>query len=348
MTVIFAPDYRADNPYQDSLAESLAAHGCPVLFLSDYKRGLPLTRGARAMDQADAIFHLHWPDAYFRAPGWKAWARALRYPLDLQGLGQQHPIILTAHNLLPHCQSPLSTANVRRTYQKAARIIVHSEAAGLLVSQTHQVPEEKVTVIPHGDLSTNIPPLPSQAAARQHLALPADEHFGLMFGALSPYKGIEAAAQLWQASKIDARLYIVGDSFDPGYGDSLEQALEAFPLITLLRQRVSDHELAQWLAAADCALFNYTSILTSGSACLARSVGLPLVLPSRLNTLDLQEPHAHVHRFENDTPEAFAKAVADAFEAPRDHSLTDAWRESTSWHQVASQTHQAYSQFIAA
>ena len=108
----------------------------------------------------------------------------------------------------------------------------------------------------------------------------------------------------------------------------------------MVRKRVDDQELVEWLAAADCTLFNYTSILTSGSACLARSLGVPVVLPGRLDTIDLGEPHPHVFRFHDGSD--FGEVVAEALEAPRDRALADEWRLQTSWENVAAKTNEIY------
>ena len=56
-------------------------------------------------------------------------------------------------------------------------------------------------------------------------------------------------------------------------------------------------EVAQ-LSAADAAVFNYRTIFTSGAAALARSWGVPILIPSRLATVALDEPAPTVFRFD--------------------------------------------------
>ena len=120
-----------------------------------------------------------------------------------------------------------------------------------------------------------------------------------MFGSLSPYKGIEEIAQSWSQHSKSFDLFIVGQSFDNGYGDSLEGSLHALPGVNLVRERLSNEKLGLWLAACDCTVFNYKRILTSGTACLARSLGVPIVLPNRLASIELGEPNSHVLRFDS-------------------------------------------------
>jgi beta-1,4-mannosyltransferase len=103
----------------------------------------------------------------------------------------------------------------------------------------------------------------------------------------------------------------------------------------------SDEALKRWLAAADCVLFHYRAIFTSGAACLARSLGIPILIPRRLDTVDLAEPHPLVFRFDT-MEEDFRTALEAALAVRPDYAAAAAWREETAWSQVAEQTAQVY------
>lgn len=339
MNIVFAPDFTTHNPYQALLAGALRDQGSEISFLSDYRRGLPLTRGCSPC--ADLI-HLHWPEAYFRSSAGRLanWRRALRYPFDLQLLTARVPLVLTAHNLLPHHRSTRARHNMACTYRRARRVIAHSGAAADAVSREFSVPREHIDVIPHGDFSVTVPPLADQSEAREKLSLSTDP-VCLMFGGLAPYKGIEDVVRHWpRASK--TQLYIVGESFDHAYGDKLERAIAQVGNATLIRKRVTDSELADWLAACDCTLFNYRQILTSGSASLARSLGIPVLLPRRLHTVDLGEPHSQVHRFHSLTDD-FPRALEEALTSHEESDSAEAWRRQTAWNRIAKDTLESYS-----
>ena len=344
MNILFAPDYSLDNPYQTYLASALKSTGCDVRFLSTYKRGLPLSRGFSEYGSNHDLLHLHWPDPYFRVPlgssKVRMWLRALRHPIDLFLVSRKRPLIVTAHNLLPHSASPRCWKNMRATYQAASNVIAHSTAAGKAVCKTFGIPEKKVSIIPHGDLADSLSPLPDRDTARRELGLVEHNRIGLIFGAISPYKGIEEAAAYWENSKVDSQLYVVGDSFDKSYGDALAQQLAPLNKVSLVRRRVDDRQLAHWLRAADCTIFNYKSVLTSGSACLARSLGVPIILPKRLDTLDLGEPHAQVFRFQNESD--FGPIVQRALNQPPSDKMSAEWRKDTAWKYVAEQTRKVY------
>ena len=66
--------------------------------------------------------------------------------------------------------------------------------------------------------------------------------------------------------------------------------------LRLVDEWLDDATLRVWLSASDCSIFNYRDIFTSGAAALARSYGLPLLIPRRLASADLDEPHPHVFR----------------------------------------------------
>jgi beta-1,4-mannosyltransferase len=162
-----------------------------------------------------------------------------------------------------------------------------------------------------------------------------------MFGALAPYKGIEEIVEAWQLTGDAAQLYIVGDAFDAEYGAHLEQFVGSKDRVSLVRRRVDNAELHQWLSACDCTLYNYSRVLTSGSACMARSLGVPIVLPQRLDAVDLGEPHSHVFRF--DTVEGnFSDVLRQAMSTTRHEDDAKDWRAQTAWSRVAADTLNLY------
>ncbi len=84
-------------------------------------------------------------------------------------------------------------------------------------------------------------------------------------------------------------------------------------------------------------LFNYRAIFTSGAACLARSYGVPIVLPERLRTVWLEEPTPLVHRF-SDLEASLADQLTRALATVPDFAAARPWREATAWPRVAAAT----------
>jgi glycosyltransferase involved in cell wall biosynthesis len=340
--VFFAPDYRKGVAYQALLAGALADLGVEVTFPHGHRRVLPLWRGLEGW--SGDLLHLHWPEKFFEArrDGLDFW-RKVRYPLDLALAARRVPIVLTAHDLQPHNRSgeALLRGNFQRTYNAARAVIVHSRQAGEAVRAAYGVESERLHVIPHGDLSASLGPLPSRAESRRALGIAAEERLCLMFGTVEPYKGIEPVLDWWRAAEPAATLAVAGKPFSPEYEAAIRERAGASGKIRLDLAWQTDEALKRWLAAADCALFHYRAIFTSGAACLARSLGIPILIPGRLDTVDLAEPHPLVFRFgalETD----FRPALEAALCARPDFAAAEAWREATAWSRIAEETARVY------
>ncbi len=337
LRVLFAPDYRAGNPYQQLLAEALSRHGVKVGFMSDYRRVLPLARGSAAA--AADIVHLHWPELYFARRGdiWDR-LRVLRYPLDYWLTARRTPVVVTAHNLLPHNRGDEAGVfrNIRFTMQNAAAVFAHAQTARKMIAETFGVAERFIEVIPFGDHAVTLGEPLDRGEARLALGLPLREKVCLMFGTVSPYKGIREVVQLWAEARVPYRLVVVGPVLSADYAALVRTAAGDAPTIDLRLSSdwLDDQTLRTWLSAADCAIFNYTSIFTSGAGALARSFGVPSILPRSAATLDLGEPHMHVVRFESVQTD-LRDALECALAIPCDYAQAQDWRRLTSWDAVA-------------
>lgn len=341
MQVIFAPDWRAGVPYQGLLAEALARHGVAVDFLTHYRRGLPLARGC-AGRKCDWL-HLHWPEAYYQGRGDIFDAlRAARFPVDLALAARGRRLALTAHNLRAHNVGAAAAMErcAGAAYRRADVIFAHSAAAKEELVAEFALEPARVLVVPHGDLSVTLGPPLDRADARAQLRLDP-RPCALMFGTVEPYKGIEAVIDFWRAEQPGAELHVVGKPWNAAYASALRAYAAEVAGVHLHLGWVDDPTLRRWLSAADAAVFNYRAIFTSGAATLARSYGLPLLIPSRLRTVDLAEPDPRVLRF-TELNEDFGSQLVRALEQTRDFAAAAPWREKTSWNRVAELTAAAY------
>ncbi len=339
--VLFAPDYREGVPYQSLLADALAHRGASVRFLEGYKRVLPLSR---LLDQQKCdILHLHWPEAYYarRQDGFDLF-RTVRFPFDLHRATQKAVLVTTAHNFLAHDRAVelLIARNVRYANRKSRMVFAHSLGAQEKLIQAFDLDPSLVRVIPHGDLSVAMRPPVSQAEARHQLGL-GDGKIALMFGAVKPYKGVEDVIAWWKQARPAATLAIVGKPASDAYATHLSRAVGDTPQILTRFEFLSDDALGLWLSAADAVISNYREILTSGAASLARSWGVPLLLPRRLSTIDLDEPTPYVRRF-TDFATDFRTELDAALALQPDFAAAAAWREACSWDRIAELTMDGY------
>ena len=341
MEVIFAPDWREGAPYQRLLAEALAAHGVRVTFLGNYRRVLPLRRLLRPL--RCEVLHLHWPEAYYpvKRDGWD-WFRRARFAFDLAGATRRCSLATTAHNLHAHNRAEESFAafNTREAHRRAGVVFAHSEVAKARLAGAFALSPERIRVIPHGDLSVTLGPPVSKAEARRALGLNGGK-LALLFGAIEPYKGQEEVIAWWRKARPDVALAIVGNPITPAYRAQIEKMIADAPGVVARFGWLPDEQLKLWLCAADVTVFNYRQIFTSGAANLARSWGVPIVLPARLDTVVLDEPSPFVQRFqsfEND----FADRLRRALQVAPDFSAAASWRASRSWDTVARLTAEGY------
>jgi glycosyltransferase involved in cell wall biosynthesis len=335
MKVLFAADYRKSLPYQTGLARALRDLGIETVFYSHYRRGLPLTRGV--LEASPDLLHLHWPEAFFPTPSnWTLWIRKHRYPFDLWLATRSTPMVLTMHNLFPHnrkaerCVAGL----MRWTCRLARQVFVHSEVGADRVSATLGVPRDRLCVVPCGDLSEDMPEASSMEWARDELGLPRGDRIALIFGAISPYKGIGELIEFWRRRQPPGLLYIVGWTADASYAETIRIASASLDRVHVIPRRLSEAELACWLDAANCAIFNYEDLINPGAVQLAMARGLPILLPKRINAIDLLEPNHLVHRYEKiDTH--FMERLDRAWTTPHDLALAARWKDFIAWPRIA-------------
>jgi hypothetical protein len=344
MEVLFAPDWRDGVPYQRLLGKALGDFGIRVEYLGDYRRFLPLwrlTRDWRRRHRCD-LLHLHWPEAYYpkKGDGWD-WFRCARFGLDLWLATRGLPLAVTAHNLHAHNRKdPFAFRNTRAALHRARVVFAHSEVAKQLLEKKYGLSSARIRVIPQGDLSVTVGPPLSRKEARRELGL-GEEKVCLMFGAVESYKGLEEAIEYWREAQPLCHLHIAGKPCDANYAASVKRAAEGVPRVHLHLGWLADETLRVWLSATDAVLFNYRTIFTSGAATLARSYGVPQLLPARLTTVDLAEPALTVIRFLG-LKQDFSLRLDQALAQPHDYAGAAGWRAQTSWARVAELTAAGY------
>jgi beta-1,4-mannosyltransferase len=328
-------------PYQQLLADALGACGVSVDFLSEYRRGLPLSRALRG--RSCDVFHLHWPEAYYpRKRDGFDWIRNARFGIDLRLAIRRLPFVITAHNLIAHNRASEAFVmwNSAFAFRQAGAVVAHSVAAKEMIAERFGVIPESCHVIPCGDLSVTLGEPLNRCRAREQLRLAAGKTC-LIFGAVEPYKGIEGVISAWPHDTPDLTLAIVGKPVSEAYGAHIARLAESKLNVVVRLERLADSEIRLWLSAVDCVVFNYQAVFTSGAACLARSYGIPLLIPVHITTVDLGEPHATVIRFHSPATDMLSK-VRVALNTRPDFSAGRHWRRRTSWTYIAQETAAVY------
>jgi glycosyltransferase involved in cell wall biosynthesis len=189
-------------------------------------------------------------------------------PLDVHLLPPVHPLVITAHDVLPREPRPGQLAAQRRLYERVDAVVVHSHTgAGRL--RALGVPDERVHVIPHGAFThlTALPsaPLPAPLAAFEGPVV-------LFFGLLRRFKGLDVLLEAWR-DIAGAELWIVGM---PRMELEALRAL-APASVRFVPRFVTDEELTALFRRADVAVVPYRQADQSGVLFTALAFATPLV-----------------------------------------------------------------------
>jgi beta-1,4-mannosyltransferase len=262
------PSY-LDSPYQTILYADFAAGIWPTNRIASAIR---LVRNRHA-----ALLHIHWDEAFGNHhPAERQKEARDQFIGALAGYtASGGRFAWTLHNERPHEPKDLSTFMDVRTFvaRRASLVHVHSETARSLAIESFGADPGKVAVIPH--------PSYVDFYSRRDCAarVPGRNRF-LSFGLIRRYKAIDrlsdAFLRLPDPGRV-AGLHICGSVY-PDVSLDLDELGRRVPLRTSLR-RIPDDEVADTFANADYAVLSHSAALTSGSAMLAATFGVPVIAP---------------------------------------------------------------------
>jgi glycosyltransferase involved in cell wall biosynthesis len=207
-----------------------------------------------------------------------------RLPLDLWFVRlcrrRGSRIVLTVHDLLPHDTGETYKQTCHDLYRMVDGIICHSDNIRTRLAAEFSVPEEKVSVIPHGPFFYDLPASTSEQSLRSYDLEPG-KLLVLWQGIIFPYKGIDLLLNAWQhveAGNEDACLLIVGT----GPPELLEEIREQISRLSLKQVKlhlrfIATEELVALYRAADIVVYPYREITTSGALATGLALGKTIV-----------------------------------------------------------------------
>ncbi len=191
--------------------------------------------------------------------------------IDQLLLPRTRPLVITAHDVVPREPRPGQVAALRRAYQRADAVVVHSEDGRQRLQREMGVDPARCQVIAHGAFTdlTKIDdpaPLPPELAAVERPVV-------LCFGLIRPYKGLDLAIEAWRGID-DGELWIVGL---PKI-DMAPLKAAAGPGVRFVERFIEDREIPAFFKRADIALLPYREIDHSGVCFTALAFGTPMLL----------------------------------------------------------------------
>lgn len=191
-------------------------------------------------------------------------------------------VVITAHEVqspVPHLSVPWMAKNA---YRSSAEIIAQSKIIKRELIEVLQVPETKVTVIPHGNYLPSVRQLPSQREAKAWVGIPKDARVLLFFGQIKEVKGLDVLLDAMPqivAKYPNTILLIAGkvwkDNFQI-YRKQLDSLGVANNCVSHIGY-IPDSEVPCYFGAADVVVLPYRKISQSGVLLMAMSYGKPVV-----------------------------------------------------------------------
>jgi len=328
-------------PYDYSLCEALAQHGCRVTLarseflyakwshprsFEDWNHFYPLAHGYasrygrnRAWKYAKAAEHIFCmqrlarelhkrkPDVvhfqWLPVPAIDRWY--------VRKISRMAPVVLTMHNTTTPVHgsvSKLQKLNFRSVYQDFSAVIVHSEFSKQKVIEQGWVPADRIHVIPHGVFDY----YSAEEPWRQQKAI--SEQVILFFGRIEAYKGldvlIEAFAMLPRRLIETTRLVIAGlPRIDIQPLQERCRALHIDDRLTWHSRFIAEDEIAPLFRSASMVALPYRDIDQSGVLMTAVAFDKPVVA-SRIGGIpETIRDGVHGRLVEPGNVESFAKAL---------------------------------------
>jgi glycosyltransferase involved in cell wall biosynthesis len=275
------------NPYGELLADAIRAQGIEVV-AGQGPRRFPVLPLVLAWLRAGrpGVLHLHWTHRYLRPQYGSRSLGRRRTGLELRLLRRLGVrLVWTIHNVSGH---ESGDAEERRAHAMIAAlcdaIVCHCEAARQLAAEAYSLDaatRARMHVIPHGSYAGVYPDTFRRDQAREALGLAPGAVVLLFLGQIRPYKGVAGLLEAFRAvTHPDARLVVAGRIDDVDLRASLVAEASADPRVLLLPGEVPDDRMQVFLRAADAMVLPYRDVLTSGSAILGMTFGLPVVAPA--------------------------------------------------------------------
>lgn len=283
MKILFIPDYRDGNPYQQILSESLAKEGVNVYFGNFI--GLFSNLKLVAKFWKPDILHIHWPHPFLIANSKsKTLLKSTIFICELLILKIiKIEIIWTVHNIINH-ENKFSTQEFffnKLLIKLCNKLIVHCSSAKKEVIKIYGTNESSIVVIPHGNYIGWYDNAITRLQARKRLKLSNKDVIFLYFGQIRPYKGVQELISAFnKLNPRQAKLLIVGKPFNDDVAADILNKSNENEKIKNIFEFIPDDELQIYMNATDVVVLPYRNILTSGAVISAISFGKPIIAPA--------------------------------------------------------------------
>ncbi|MGI9605144.1 MAG: glycosyltransferase family 4 protein [Acidimicrobiales bacterium] len=252
-------------------------------------------------------------------------------------------IVQTVHDVTRHPgdrrTSRAGSWTARRWREHVDRFIVHTDGIGHDLTRFWDVPRDRWSVVPHGELGS--------CYRRHGVTNPAAEREDatvLFFGRIWPYKGLDVLIHALAATDRPTRLIIAGK------GEPIDEYTAGLPshVDVEVHEGFVDHEATLRLfERATIVCLPYREASQSGVAALAVGLGVPIVASNVGGIGETLRPEVDALLVSPDEPVELAAAIGRLLDQPvlrQRMSASQAERATgdMSWASIADQTLSVY------
>jgi glycosyltransferase involved in cell wall biosynthesis len=207
-----------------------------------------------------------------------------RLPLDLWFLEfcqrRGSKIVLTVHDLLPHDTGETYKRTFDELYRIVDAVICHSDHVRARLGAEFSVPEEKISVIPHGPFFYDLPASGLEQTLRSFEVEP-DKVLVLWQGIIFPYKGIDLLLRSWQQveANVDGACLVIAGTGAPELLEQIRGQMKDLDMkrVKLHFRFISTEELVALYRASDVVVYPYRAITTSGALATGLALGKAII-----------------------------------------------------------------------
>jgi glycosyltransferase involved in cell wall biosynthesis len=207
-----------------------------------------------------------------------------RLPLDLWFLEfcqrRGSKIVLTVHDLLPHDTGETYKRTFDELYRIVDAVICHSDHVRARLGAEFSVPEEKISVIPHGPFFYDLPASGLEQTLRSFEVEP-DKVLVLWQGIIFPYKGIDLLLRSWQQveANVDGACLVIAGTGAPELLEQIRGQVKDLDMkrVKLHFRFISTEELVALYRASVVVVYPYRAITTSGALATGLALGKAIV-----------------------------------------------------------------------
>ena len=212
----------------------------------------------------------------------------------------------------------------------ASHYVVHSEAERELISKIYNIPEDKISIIPHGiyDHYKRV------MNAKKKLGID-DEFVILFFGLLRPYKGVRYLIKAFETLPENvlkkSRLLIVGETWEDKESVLMAKNSPYRDKITVVNRYVPDNEISLYFSASDVVVLPYIRASQSGVAHIAMAYGLPIIATKIGGLADSLKEYDGTYFVRAADAESIKNAILDVYKNGRRYEIPEKFK----WQNIA-------------